>query len=100
VSSDYIFHSGIAPQLDVSFERVEPVPEILHSPDLDLLTKQQLAQRLKVSTRSVSSWYQSGVIPGRKLSYKIVRYSLPDVLTALESRQRLRTARCGRPYKV
>jgi predicted site-specific integrase-resolvase len=58
------------------------------APTTDLLTRAELANQLKVGPRTVGRWYQTGRIPGRKLSYKVVRFCLGDVLTALESQQR------------
>jgi predicted site-specific integrase-resolvase len=78
-------------------ERILPMSMLAATSDL--LTRAELADRLKVGPRTVGRWYQSGRIPGRKLSYKVVRFCLPDVLTALESQQRAAavSARKGRP---
>src|SRR4051812_41712584 len=51
----------------------------------DLLTIEELAERLKVKTTTIREWGRSGRIPARRLSHKVVRYCLPDVLAALEA---------------
>lgn len=54
----------------------------------DLLTAAELADRLRVKPGTILGWHQSGRIPGRRLSHKVLRFSLADVLSALEGRQK------------
>lgn len=59
-----------------------------HTPtQLDLLTPQQLAERLQVSLRTVTTWKQHHVIPFIKIG-KVVRFSVAKVLVALEAFER------------
>lgn len=51
----------------------------------DLLTAGELAERLKVKPATIRQWSRSGRIPARKLSHKIIRYCLSDVVSALEA---------------
>lgn len=53
----------------------------------DLLTREQLANRLGVRPGTVGRWTRTGRIPARRLSPKVVRYDLAAVLAALEPRQ-------------
>lgn len=55
------------------------------NPD-DLLPRAELAARLGVRPTTISRWTRAGRIPARRLSRKILRYDLADVLAALESR--------------
>lgn len=52
----------------------------------DLLTADELAHRLKVQPSTVRNWSRRGVIPKKRLSHKVHRYSLHDVVNALERR--------------
>jgi excisionase family DNA binding protein len=52
----------------------------------DLMTAAELAARLGVKAGTVFSWHRSGRIPARKLSHKIVRFCLAEVVAALEAR--------------
>jgi excisionase family DNA binding protein len=54
----------------------------------DLLTAAQLAACLEVKRGTVLCWQRQGKIPAHKLSHKVVRFNLREVLAALESRQR------------
>jgi excisionase family DNA binding protein len=51
----------------------------------ELLTVDQLAERLHVRPRTVKAWALAGRIPAIRVSAKVVRYSWPDVLAALET---------------
>jgi hypothetical protein len=53
----------------------------------ELLTAPVLAAHLGVKPATVLGWHRQGKIPGRRLSHKVLRFSLRDVLTALEARQ-------------
>jgi excisionase family DNA binding protein len=52
-----------------------------------LLTAAELAERLKVKPDTVRLWARQGKIPARKLSHKILRFNLADVVATLETRQ-------------
>ncbi len=58
----------------------------------DLLTAEQLADRLAVKPRTVREWFRAGLIPATRLSPKVIRYSLDDVVAALEEHQRAKGA--------
>lgn len=51
----------------------------------DLMTRDDLAARLGVRPATVSRWTRTGRIPARRLSPKVIRYRLADVLAALEA---------------
>ena len=53
----------------------------------DLLTAEQLAKRLGISPRTVKGWLQAGHIPATRLTPKVIRYELDDVVAALKERQ-------------
>ena len=53
----------------------------------DLLTAEQLADRLGVQPRTVSHWLRAGLIPAKRLTPKVIRYSLDDVVASLQARQ-------------
>ena len=53
----------------------------------DLLTAEQLAKRLQVKPRTVKEWLRAGIIPAARLTPKVFRYDLQQVVTALEQRQ-------------
>lgn len=44
----------------------------------------QVAEVVGVSRDTVLAWFRDGVIPGTKLGHRIVRFSLPQVMAALE----------------
>lgn len=50
----------------------------------DLLTREELAERLGVSPITIGLWSRQGKIPTRRFSHKVVRYSLEAVVSALE----------------
>ena len=50
----------------------------------ELITKTQLAKKLKVTTRTISNWTAEGIIPQIKINSQ-VRYSWVDVLNSLKS---------------
>ena len=52
----------------------------------DLLTAAELANRLQVKSSTILEWHRAGRIPSRRLSHKILRFNLADVLAALDSR--------------
>ena len=53
----------------------------------DLLTAEQLADRLAVKPRTIREWFRAGLIPATRLSPKVIRYNLDDVVKALKERQ-------------
>ena len=53
-----------------------------------LLTAAALAERLGVRPGTVLGWHRRGRIPSRKLSPKVLRFDLVEVLAALEPRRR------------
>ncbi len=54
----------------------------------DLLTAEQMADRLAVKPRTIREWFRAGLIPATRLSPKVIRYNLDDVVTALKERQK------------
>ena len=54
----------------------------------ELLTAAELAERLGVKPGTILGWHRMGRIPARKLSNKVLRFSLPKVVAALEDRLR------------
>jgi excisionase family DNA binding protein len=50
----------------------------------DLLTAAELADRLRVKPSTVLDWHRSGRIPSRRLSPKVLRFNLHDVVRAME----------------
>ncbi len=53
----------------------------------DLLTADQLANRLGVKPRTVRQWHQTGLIPATRLTPKVIRYNLDEVVASLQKRQ-------------
>ena len=53
----------------------------------DLLTAEQLAERLGVKPRTVRAWLRTGLIPASRLTRKVIRYDLGQVVAALKQRQ-------------
>ena len=51
----------------------------------ELLTAAEMADRLKVKPGTILGWYRNGRIPGRKLSPKVLRFDLAEVVAALET---------------
>ena len=52
----------------------------------NLLTADELANRLGIKPGTILDWHRRGRIPSRKLSHKVVRFDLSEVLAALEPR--------------
>jgi excisionase family DNA binding protein len=53
----------------------------------EYLTKPQIAERLKVTTRTIDTWMQKGLIPYRKIG-RTVRFVWEEVCQYLAMRQR------------
>ena len=53
----------------------------------DFLTAEQLAERLGVKPRTVKEWLRAGIIPATRLTPKVIRYDLEQVVSALKQRQ-------------
>ena len=51
----------------------------------ELLTLDELAQRLKLHPVTVRGMKRRGVIPSLRLGHRTLRFSWPDVLAALEA---------------
>jgi hypothetical protein len=58
---------------------------------LGMLTRQDLARQLRISTRTVDEWRQDKVIPCIKVG-KIVLFYWPDVVSALREKYSIATA--------
>lgn len=54
---------------------------------LALLKKQEVAQRLQVTTRTVENLIAAGKLPVIQLTKRCVRFSWPDVEAALAARR-------------
>lgn len=52
----------------------------------ELLTKEQLAEVLKVPTSTVLAWARAGKIPQVRLSLRTRRFRLSEVLAAIEGK--------------
>lgn len=53
----------------------------------NFMTADQIAEHLNISKLTVDDWRRRGLIPARRLSERVIRYTLADVVAALESRQ-------------
>ena len=62
------------------------IPRV-HKMENDLLTAEELAERLGVKPRTVKGWLQTGLIPATRLTRKVIRYDLEQVVDALKRRQ-------------
>ena len=49
-----------------------------------ILTAAELADRLRVKPSTVLDWHRSGRISSRRLSHKVLRFNLRDVMAALD----------------
>jgi excisionase family DNA binding protein len=52
----------------------------------ELLTVEELAQRLRLRPSTIRRWAQENIIPALRLSGKVIRFDLDEVLTALRSK--------------
>ena len=55
----------------------------------DLMSAQQLAKRLGVKPSTVRRWFRAGLIPAKRLTPKVIRFNLDEVVTSLQDRQPL-----------
>lgn len=53
----------------------------------DLLTAEQLADRLRVKPGTVKRWHREGRIPAIRLTPKVLRFDLEEVVSMLTQRQ-------------
>lgn len=53
----------------------------------ELLTADELAERLRLQPRTIREWARRGLIPTIRLSPKVVRYELAAVVEAMTTRQ-------------
>ena len=51
----------------------------------ELLTTDQLAERLNVKPRTIQGWGRTGRIPSVRISHKVIRYDWQKVFEALRS---------------
>jgi len=54
----------------------------------DLLTADELAARLKVKASTVREWMRRGVIPAIRLTPKVIRFDLDQVLKTMSEDKR------------
>ena len=67
----------------------------------ELLTTSQLAERLQVSKDTIREWARNGVIPEIRISAKVRRFSLDDIVKAFRDRTPSREASaCARQEGV
>lgn len=52
-----------------------------------LLTYDELAKELGVKTSTVKTWVRHGKIPGIRVTAKVIRFDLEDVVRALKKRK-------------
>ena len=53
----------------------------------ELLTAEEVADRIRVRPDTVRIWARRGIIPAVKLSAKVIRFNLGDVLASLEDKK-------------
>ena len=51
----------------------------------DLLTADEVAERLRVSPRTIRAWTLEGLIPAIRITGKVIRYDLEAVLKAVRT---------------
>lgn len=56
----------------------------------ELLTAQEVAQKLRVRPNTVKAWAREGIIPRVRLSHKVVRYDYDAVVRSLTARESAR----------
>ena len=55
---------------------------------IDLLTADELASRLRMKPSTVRDWARRGLIPAIRLSHKVVRYDLHQVVEAMRNKDK------------
>lgn len=55
--------------------------------DAELLTANELAQRLRLKSEMVRSWARDGTIPSYRLGHKTIRFDPVEVIEALRVRR-------------
>jgi predicted site-specific integrase-resolvase len=55
--------------------------------EIELLTAEQLANSLGIKPRTVREWHRAGYIPATRLTPKVIRYDLGQVVATLKERQ-------------
>lgn len=61
-----------------------PTGEVQVGPGDEMLTKRELAGRLKITVRTIENWQRRGLLPFVKIS-KVVLFYWPDVVQHLKS---------------
>lgn len=64
-------------------------------PKRELLTATEVADKLRVKTRTVREWTRRRAIPAIRVSHKTVRYDLEEVLAALRHETETETERAN-----
>ncbi len=54
---------------------------------VDLLNKDELAERLRVYPETVMKWEKEGLIPSIRISARVIRFDFEEVIDALKSRR-------------
>ena len=54
----------------------------------ELLTADEIAERLRLRPRTIRQWARRGLIPAVRLSPKVVRFKLAAVVAAMRGRAR------------
>ena len=62
----------------------------------DLLNAEQLARQLGVKPRTVMQWLRDGLIPAKRLTPKVIRYNLNEVVAALQEREAVKGGEHGK----
>ena len=68
-------------------QRPQPQPLPLDE-EKELLTKIELAARLKVNVRTIERWLHDGVLPQYKLG-TVIRFHWPEVMARLKAKYRV-----------
>lgn len=52
--------------------------------DNDLLTAEEIGSHLSLRASTINMWARQGRIPAHRFSRKVIRFRLPEVMSALE----------------
>ena|ERR1035441_8534108 len=74
---------GNTPRPDMT--RLEETNKAVPATPAVLLTRQEFADRMKVSTRTVARWEELGMLRAYKISGGIIRYRESDIETMLNA---------------